>query len=181
MLIGLCGAPGCGKDTLAEQFILHDVYERYRMADPIKRMLREFHIRDDVWEDPVQKERDIPWLGRSPRYLAQTLGTEWGRNCVRDDIWVLLAKGRWHHLNAGGKGRMVIPDIRFENEARWLREEGGLLLQIVRPDNQKVMDNPGHASEWGFPESLIDDQVFNTGTKEELRDRAWERIHVQIQ
>jgi len=181
MLIGLCGSPGCGKDTLAELMVLHDVYERYRFADPIKNMLRQFHIQDDVWNDHERKEKDIPWLGRSPRFLAQTLGTEWGRNIVHEDIWVILAKGRWHHLNANRLGRMVIPDVRFLNEAKWIRDEGGIILKIFRPDNDHEIDNKDHASELGFDESMIDNVVVNDGTKDELRDSAWEKIHVLIQ
>jgi hypothetical protein len=180
MLIGLCGAAGCGKDTLAYEFVMHDAYEQYRMADPIKNMLMQFHIRLDTWEDREAKEKPIPWLGVSPRYMAQTLGTEWGREMIHPDIWVKLAQGRWAHLNAGGKGRLVISDIRFDNEAKWLRDAGGILIKIQRPELLK-MDNDTHRSETGVDERLIDNVVINDGTKDDLRRRAWEAIHVCIQ
>jgi hypothetical protein len=180
MLIGLTGAPGCGKDTLAQKMMEHDVYERYRFADPIKNMLKQLHIREDVWEDHDQKETALPWLGRSPRYLAQTLGTEWGRNTVNPEIWVLMAKGRWHVVNAGGEGRMVIPDVRFPNEAKWIVEAGGFLLRIKRPDNGHEVDNPEHASELGFPPSLCHASVVNDGTLDELRDKAWDVINAKV-
>jgi len=180
MLIGLCGAPGCGKDTLAEQFVLHDVYEQYRFADPIKAMLTQFHIRPDVWDDHEQKEKPIPWLGKSPRYLAQTLGTEWGRDLVHPDVWVLMAKGRWHVLNAGKEGRMVISDVRFPNEAQWIRKAGGIIVNIQRPDSQHKADNAGHSSENGISLKLCQVVVYNDGTKEELREKAWNLIRVYL-
>ena len=180
MLIGLCGAAGCGKDTLAYEMVIHDAYEQYRFADPIKNMLRQFHIHDDVWEDHERKEKDIPWLGRSPRYLAQTLGTEWGRNLVNPDIWLLLAKGRWHHINAEGKGRMVISDVRFENEAKWIRDAGGLVIKIHRGARHQP-DNQDHISESGIPIKYIDDHVYNDRSVKEMYDRFWERIHVLVQ
>jgi len=180
MLIGLTGFAGVGKDTLAYEMMMHDVYERYRFADPIKNMLRQFHIHDAVWENREAKEKLIPWLGVSPRYLAQTLGTEWGRVCIRPDIWVVLAKGRWHQLNANGEGRMVIPDVRFDNEAEWIREAGGLVIQIVRPD-KLVADNPTHASENGISERFIDDAILNDGTVEKMYNTFWERVHVLVQ
>lgn len=175
MLIALTGAPGSGKDTLAEQFVLHDVYEQYRFADPIKAMLAQFHIRPDVWEDHEMKERIIPWLGKSPRFLAQTLGTEWGRDLIHPDIWVLMAMGRWNVVNSGSEpGRMVVSDVRFQNEANWICQAGGIIVRIERPDNKHKMDNVGHSSEaGGIPGHVT---VMNDGTKEDLREKAWIEI-----
>lgn len=180
MLLGLYGPAGCGKDTLANKVLDHDAYERYRFADPLKNMLRQFHVFENVWEDRELKEKPIPWLGKSPRFLAQTLGTEWGRNLVNPDIWVLLAKGRWHILNAEGKGRMIIPDVRFRNEAEWIREAGGLVIQIVRPETL-IMDNSSHSSEDGIPPQLIHAAILNDKTIDDLYDRFWESVHVLVQ
>jgi hypothetical protein len=55
MLLGLYGAAGCGKDTLANEILNYDSYERYRFADPLKNMLRQFHIPDNTWEDREAK------------------------------------------------------------------------------------------------------------------------------
>ncbi len=180
MLIGLNGAAGCGKDTLAEQLVLHDVYEQYRFADPIKNMLQQLHIRADVWEDHEKKEKPIPWLGKSPRYLAQTLGAEWGRNLVHPDLWVLLAKGRWHVVNAGKTGRMIISDVRFRNEAEWIHKAGGIVLRVERPDNKHEMDNAAHNSEDGIPATMCDAVVANAGTKDELRELMWEVVRHRL-
>ena len=37
------------------------------------------------------------WGGKTPRYLMQTLGTEWGRMMVDGDLWVELCcvRIRW--------------------------------------------------------------------------------------
>lgn len=177
MLVGLCGAAGCGKDTLAHALVLKDGFEQYRFADPLKRMLREFQVEDHVWEDRELKEAPLPWLGRSPRYLAQTLGTEWGRSLVHEDVWVMLARERWRRLNEGDKGLLVVSDVRFINEARWIKSEGGCLLQILRPGHNARIDNKGHVSEQGIPGHMVSGIVYNDGTKDELRDKAWERIH----
>lgn len=176
MLIGIMGAAGAGKDTLAYQLQMRDAYEIYRMADPIKRMIEAaFHVKPQLWDDRERKEAPIPWLGRSPRYLAQTLGTEWGRELVHPDVWVKLAKGRWHHVNAQGKGRLVIPDIRFANEVDWVRSEGGVLVKLVR-DVERDMDNAGHVSELGAATLDADATVVNNGTVDELRQAMWDVV-----
>lgn len=182
MLIGICGAPGCGKDTLADQMVSHDVYEKYRFADPIKAMLAQFHIPLDLWEDHDAKESIIPWLGKSPRYLAQTLGTEWGRELIHKDIWVKFAQGRWNVVNAARDGRMVCSDVRFENEAKWINDAGGVLVRIERPGNEHEADNMKHASEAGFAAWRVDLTIINHGQeKSELRDTAWNAINEWVE
>jgi hypothetical protein len=179
MLIGICGAPGAGKDTLANQLVSFDVYEKYRFADPLKAMLAQFHIKPDVWEDQDAKERTIPWLGKSPRFLAQTLGTEWGRDLVHRDIWVLMAKGRWNVLNAAGAGRMVISDVRFLNEAQWIKEAGGILIRVCRDGTENV-GRAYHRSEADREtmdfENLVFANVLNEGKPEEARESLWNAV-----
>jgi hypothetical protein len=55
---------------------------------------------------------------------------------------------------------MVIPDIRFENEAEWIRKNG-LLIRIVRPD---AMEVASHSSENGVSTEAIDEIIWNNGS-----------------
>jgi hypothetical protein len=58
----------------------------------------------------------------------------------------------------------MIPDVRFENEADWLRSEGGILIEVSR-------GSPGedsHASEAGVPDKYITHSIVNDGTIDEL-------------
>lgn len=60
----------------------------------------------EIAEDRVKKEQPIPQLGgKSFRRLAQTLGTEWGRNCVGDSIWCDIV------LDRVGLSLDEIPDL----------------------------------------------------------------------
>ena len=163
MLIGLTGAPGCGKDTLAYEITKIGLYRQYRFADPIKAMLTELGIPLSVWEDHDLKEKELPWLGKSPRYLAQTLGTEWARNLVHTELWALLAKQNWE----AEPTNMVISDVRFPNESQWIKDAGGMIIQIIRDADHQI-DNKGHASEAGIPAEHIDARICNVGTPEEL-------------
>lgn len=150
-LIGIAGDAGAGKDTLADALCAHYNWEKYNLALPIKRMLAPI-LPDPQWGDRDWKEAPIPALGgRSPRYLAQTLGTEWGRRAVHEDFWVWIADRMYQ---AGGPG-MVVADVRFDNEARWIRERGGIVFRIVRPDNPFLIDNKQHISEVGISPELV--------------------------
>lgn len=165
MLIGVTGKAGSGKDAFAKYFIDQHDFEGYALAAPIKRMIDAGFNLGRVWDNRAVKEKEIEWLGRSPRYLAQTLGTEWGRQLVNQNIWLLLAERQL--LLAGD---LIITDVRFDNEAEWMLSKGGTLFEIVR--DAQEMDNAGHASEKGVSSSLIAHTVQNFGTISDLRRKA---------
>lgn len=165
-LIGIHGKARSGKDTLCQFMISYHGGYRYGLADPLKAMLKAgfgIDMADPYWE--TNKEKEIPALGCSPRYLLQTLGTEWGRQKVRDDIWLLLAQDA---LLRNGPG-MIVPDIRFENEADWLRRLGGVVIHLHRSRAAPVA---AHASENGVLVVPGDIVLSNDGTLEDLQQTA---------
>lgn len=161
-LIGIAGRARSGKDTVANFLIAAIGGYRYSFADPIRSMLAPLGVdmNDPYWQD--RKEEIIPALGVSPRRMMQTLGTEWGRELINPHLWLILAN---HRLLRDGPG-MVIPDVRFENEAEWIRRYGGRIIHVYRTDGREV---EAHASEAGVKRLPEDIQLFNTGTLEELQ------------
>jgi hypothetical protein len=161
-LIGIAGRARSGKDTVANFIIAAIGGYRYSFADPIRAMLVPLGVdmNDPYWQ--ARKEDIIPALGVSPRRMMQTLGTEWGRNLINPDLWIILAHQR---LLQNGPG-MVIPDVRFENEAAWIRKHGGWIIHVIRPDAKAI---EAHASEDGIEVQDTDAQIFNSGTLEELQ------------
>lgn len=167
-VIGISGKARVGKDTAAQFLIAHTGGYRYSFADPIRRMLAAglgIDMGDPYWQ--ANKEEVIPALGRSPRYLMQTLGTEWGRDLIAQDLWVILAKQTLLRLGPG----MVIPDVRFETEAAWIRSIGGRILHLTRPNASPV---EAHSSEAGIITDGNDIQVVNSGSLEELQAKIKE-------
>lgn len=161
MLFGFSGPSGVGKTTAADYLITRRAFERVRFAGPLKAMVRAL-IRPygdaDEWVDGVLKETVHPILGQTPRHVMQTLGTEWGRQCMGADFWCDLARSE---LSRGGD--IVIDDVRFQNEVDLIRELGGTVVQI-RP---KVMTHRTavHASEKGCD---FDRFIYNDGTVDQL-------------
>ena len=143
-LIGIAGRAGSGKDTAGAHLVSNHGFSQYAFADPIRAMLAAlgaFPAADLLDRDA--KEKVIDWLGKSPRQMAQTLGTEWGRELVHPQLWVLMAQRRWEAAQAAGED-LVITDVRFANEARWIRDQGGMVILLSRPDTEAVS---AHASE----------------------------------
>lgn len=110
----------------------------------------------------------------TPRFVLQTLGTEFGRS-VSEDIWIDNGLKKAHQALAEGKWA-VIKDIRFLNEAKKLRELGCEVWRINRPNLDKdIVDRAGvsgHASEseQKNPEMdrLVTKEIANSGTLHEL-------------
>lgn len=173
-LIGITGKARAGKDTVASFIVAAQGGYRYAFADPMRSMLRcvGIDLDDPYWQD--RKEEIIPALGVSPRRMMQTLGTDWGRELINPDFWIIMASQR---LLLNGPG-MVISDVRFENEAEWVRKHGGRVIHVVRPTADAV---EAHVSESGIKVDALDIQLFNTGTREELQDSVRSMLNVYNQ
>ena len=166
-IIGFCGPAGAGKDLAASMVPWG---HRIAFADPLYQGLAVMlGIPEGVLRDRSAKEMPLVDFGSSPRQLLQTLGTEWGRQMIRPDIWLRVAFWRWEQAAAAGMGLIVVPDVRFEDEARQIRAEGGEVWLIHRPGVHPVA---AHSSEAGLPLRLIDRLIVNDGTVDQLRERV---------
>lgn len=184
MIIGLHGAAGCGKDTLASYLVSHpELYGSwsiYRMAGPLKAGLSAmFNIPMEDIENPDLKNSSDYKFGKSIRYMAQTLGTEWGRNMIANDVWIQMAKENITSLL--GMRDVVVTDVRFDNEAETIREMGGKIIHIIRPMNPHTIsvESGGvssHVSEKILPAHLIDCTIFNDTTVDELYGKFMRNI-----
>ncbi len=93
MLIGISGKAGSGKTTIAEYLIEKHDFVEYSFATPIKQMLCTM-LNCDLKTLEIYKESNtiLDETGCTLRKLLQTLGTDWGRNIINNNIWVKLAK-----------------------------------------------------------------------------------------
>lgn len=89
---------------------------------------------------------DLPSI--SPRRAYQLFGTEYGR-ARRSTIWLDLAKAELDAAIAEDSG-LIICDIRFPNEHRWLSQNAGLMVHVRRDGAQHVIKDTGHSSETGL-------------------------------
>jgi hypothetical protein len=168
LLIGLHGLARTGKDTVARCLAAHYALLSYAFAEPLKHALAHMFSLTEAQVEGAIKEQNIEWLGKSPRQLMQLLGTEWGRHLVHPDLWLLLAQQNIsNHLSIDQTryNGVVVRDVRFENEATWLRKQGGSVVHILRPDAPSVAS---HSSESGL---IIHDNDFvlrNEGSLDDL-------------
>ena len=159
-LIGLIGRARSGKDTVAGYLARRHMFAHIAFADPMKQMLEAAF--GDLFRDG-DREKPIDWLGKSPRQLMQTLGTEWGRNQVHPELWVMLTEQKVKHFVELDMP-LVISDVRFHNEADMILKHGGELWRIQR-DGASVAEHISEQAHWDTYQTKT---IDNNGSLEEL-------------
>jgi len=97
-------------------------------------------------------------MGATPRHAMQTLGTEWGRECIDTDIWTHLWATRARMLLDKGVN-IVVDDCRFENELALVKSMGGERVHLISLGSER---ESAHASEDGLPIAHNDIVIENT-------------------
>lgn len=154
--------------------------ERLSFADPMREAIipiaapflpgGEAEVREWL-KDDRKDYAIIPRLGRTLRYLLQTVGTDYGRNLIHPDLWTMIARERTRRISE--REPAIIDDLRFENEYAMLRDEDAILVRINRPD-APISGNRGHVSEHRLDELPFDHVINNTGSKSELARKVAE-------
>ena len=170
-LIGIHGPLESGKDTVAQTIIevFPTFYKQYAFAWPIKKACQVmFGFTEADMNDRTLKERTHPVWGITPRKAMQLLGTEYGRNMINVNMWVMRAMVEINKNSEDGYGT-IISDVRFDNEAEIIRERNGIIIHIDRPDLDKSKENYNHSSEMGIKREPSDIIIDNSGSLLEFR------------
>lgn len=156
-VIALCGGQGSGKTTLAKYLVDAHGFTKISFADPIYAMMSSL-LRGDARALP--KEEPLEALGgKTLRHALQTLGTEWGRAHIGDDIWVSAAIRNIQDAGAD----VVIDDVRFLNEYEALLGVGAEFYKIHRVGHDSVSTD-SHASEQAYSSFEVNEVIYNIGS-----------------
>ncbi|MPZ19526.1 MAG: deoxynucleotide monophosphate kinase [Luteitalea sp.] len=162
ILIGFTGRIGAGKSTAARA-LYNRGFTRVRFAGPLKAMMACLGLSEQEVDGSLKEEPCDLLCGKTPRYAMQTIGTEWGRQMIGDDIWIRAFK---RAVQDYPYRMLVCDDVRFQNEANAIRELGGAVVRVVRGDSAGAV---GHASE--RQDFLADATLYNAGSVSEfIRD-----------
>lgn len=171
VLIGIHGKPRAGKDTLAKH--LREKYNlvQYGPSFPVKRATAAmFNVpEENFWKDETKEQLD-PFWGITYREMAQKVGKESSRDVFGEDFWMRHVEKTWESPLLGYNG-MLLADIRYENEVRWVKSRGGIVIFVTR-DNRDYAANESHPAEHGLPLELADVVIPNNRTIQELYDNA---------
>lgn len=170
LLIGITGKKNAGKDTIADHLVSQHGFIKHSFAAPLKDACRTlFLLTDEQLTDPIQKEEmDARWK-ITPRRLFQIVGTDMMRTAFGDDFWIRHID---HWILEERPERLVVPDVRFPNEAAWIKKNGGVLIRVRSFPSATTDDN--HASETMSDEIIADIEIQNDKTA------GIESLHKQV-
>lgn len=134
-IILIVGALQAGKTTAAMRLVEAHGFSRVRFADTIKAMLRTMGVPETAIEG---QHRDQPLdmlCGKNARFALQTLGTEWGRRTIGEDVWVNVLLSQLGEL--GDRRYVVIDDARFPNECQRVIDTG-MDVRVLRVRREAV-------------------------------------------
>jgi hypothetical protein len=154
-LIGIYSPyPQSGKSTLADAFLATDPNAvRIKFADAMRSVIVPFAApfvdggEDEIraWLEDERKDTYlIPRLGVTLRHMLQMLGTEWGRKLIHPNLWVMIVEQRIKQARVDGK-RIVVDDLRYENEYNALFALDAFLVRVERPQPPLTVHHDSNA------------------------------------
>lgn len=164
-LVAITGRKRSGKSTAAGVLQARG-FSTGSFIEPGKQMMRALLRHRGVRWDEIERmvEGDLKEIpsrhlnGRTPRYFMQTLGLEFGRHLIDEDLWVHAFRDHMDYIDQYDEMNWVIADCRMPNELEWLRERGFFLVKIVRPGLQ---DKDKHGTERYIDHLLTHEIVVN--------------------
>lgn len=198
-LYGITGKAGSGKDTLASRMLRTTSLREGRtggvisLADPIKELAAEvlssllpdytaslLDAMDRTSYREVKEQKFSTLFHKCPAQLEdlslrgvwQDIGSSF-RNSIHPDVWALRCLAKIDVINNVNNNNtlIIVPDVRYDNEATLLKQAGATIIKVVRDGIEEVR---AHESEGGISTSLVDIVIHNNGSIQDLDNRVKE-------
>lgn len=174
MIIAFTGLAQSGKDTAANYLSSKHGFAHTSFATALKRTVRvKFNLSTRQTDTKEGKEEFVPAWGMTVREILQREGTEATKTFFGQDFWLKRWFMNIEYLRQRGCTRVTVSDARFPVEAKFVRAQGYPVVRIVRPghDNGLSLAERSHESEQPLPSSLVDYEIVNDGSLQDLYDR----------
>ena len=177
-IVLLCGTRRAGKDTVANRLRDKHGYTHLKFAGPIYEAVAAMTGKSPAWLEENKNVRLPMFGGNTVRHVLQTLGTDWGRDTIYEDIWTTRARERVALFGLFNHN-FVFSDCRFPNEYDVMQamahrhNDHCALVKVVRTavHMQIAAEQDGtdsHASELSVMQLHPDVTFHNDSSIEEL-------------
>lgn len=198
LLIGLTGAAGAGKDSVAA-ILCAAQWRSAAFADALRVEISEaFGIDQRLLTDRRHKESSTPqlsagmasnanWLRwaavhghsliqpRSPRWVMQSWGSFRRHN--EPGYWVRHVT-YWAQFQRQYQPRnLVVTDVRYPNEAQALRELRGHIVRVHRPGSAALAPETAQHESEQHGAITASAEIHNDGPLEALGAEVWRVVH----
>ena len=130
MRIAICGKMRSGKDTLADRLVEEYGFKEFKLSQGINEIIWHFFPKH-------------AFLEKRPRQHQQFIGQ--GMRQLDENVWIdyTLSYVEEYLAENGDDADVVISDLRQENEARILKENGFTIVNVYAFDDirlQRIID-----------------------------------------
>jgi hypothetical protein len=171
LLIGIHGKYHSGKDTVARAIMrfFPGRFKKMKFAAKLKKcgsIITGEPLKDFYSEDG--KKRYLPLWGMTIGEWQQKFGSEACRDGLHKDTWVIAELGKYD-----GRQSLLCSDVRFLNELQAIRDRGGILIRVVRPQRDTSGRDVRHQSETSLDNwTDWDFEIINDGTLKDLKAKV---------
>jgi hypothetical protein len=170
LLIVMTGAKQSGKTTASNLLVDEYGFIRLRFADALKRMLLAMGLTPNDIDGDAKEKPCVLLGGKTPRWAMQSLGTEWGRSLISDNLWVDILWCEIDRLRAANPDvRIVIDDCRFPNEYKMVKMLGASVWSIRRAMVEPVVTRWSRFLSW-----------FGIGKRVHISELYWSKFEVDV-
>ena len=159
IVVGISGKKGAGKDLFYSYVkALSPSSKRVAFADYLKHIARQQFGLSIEQTDGHLKEKPTQYPNWTPRRIMIELGQFYRQ--VDPMYWV---KKAFEVIKGMPNGSIVvITDVRFPNEADFIRKCGGFMVRLERSNAKREEIYPGCSTEENISETALDDyKAFN--------------------
>jgi hypothetical protein len=126
VIIGVCGGIGSGKTTAVSHLVRAHRFVELSPGKFVQRLLRDLYDLpgEAVYGTQLEKMTSRPELGGASARRVMEKFAELGRE-FDEDVWLSYAL-----RNTADASRFAMPNLRFPNEHRWIKEQGGVVIRM---------------------------------------------------
>jgi len=173
-IIGVAGQAQMGKDTLADKLCVelnkkNKQWSRSAFANAVKQIFcKSFDVDLEFIEKWKVVSENPPGFDMNVRQALQFIGD--GFRKIKSEIWldVFFIKNN---------SPTIISDVRYLNEFKRIKKEGGLNIIIGRPDKLNNDPNGSESQIRPYVEWLINKYEKDEKYVINLRNIDWESVH----
>ena len=177
-IIGLTGQMGCGKSTAATYITEKYGFTEYSFANPLKNIAVIMGFNNNQVFGTQEQKLEINNLwGVSGREFLQKFGTDVCRETLpgifhnhdfkQYTIWIKLFE---KYCADNPDLNIIVSDVRFPDEARFITSAGGSIIKIERDTKSAISSVNTHKSEVPIPECYVSYVIKNNYSMKNLHE-----------
>lgn len=185
MILAFTAKAGAGKSQLSDFICQNYIAHPIAFSDPLRTMVAPLafmlahgdpdHANHILYDG---KDTKLPIVKTSARQLYREFGDVMRHHSP--DVFVSLTALKIEMVKNYYKKKIsdpgfdvpiIIDDLRYDNEAKWVKDNAGTIIKINRPEGQ-LRNVPQHNSENGIDGEFIDYEIDNDGALIELKSTA---------